>query len=61
MKHLDVEWSRYTDAVEMMCDKYCKWTYEAGSQEELDDICNDCPINNLHIDEYWKELRDEHI
>lgn len=60
MKRLNIEWSRYTDAVEMMCEKYCKWTLEPISQEELDDICENCPINNLHIDEYWKE-KNEYI
>ena len=45
-----VDYMKYTDAVEAMCDKYCKMPDIAASQDELTDICNDCPINTLFCD-----------
>lgn len=34
-----------------MCNKYCKYTdksYEALSQNEVYEKCEDCPLNKLH-------------
>lgn len=42
-----VDWFKYTDAVEAMCDRYCKYPEQTATQEELTDICNNCPINTL--------------
>lgn len=42
-----VDYFKYTDAVEAMCSKYCKYPEQKISAEELEDICNDCPINTL--------------
>ena len=33
------------DQVEMICNKYCRMPYQAGNQEQLEDICWCCPIN----------------
>lgn len=40
--------------LEAMCDKYCKYPNECDTQEKLDEICNDCPLNNFP---YWKEIK----
>lgn len=32
---------------EEMCDKYCKMPDLASDQEELDEFCKYCPLNNL--------------
>lgn len=42
-----IDYNKYVDAVEAMCDRYCKYPEQTATQEELTDICNDCPINTL--------------
>lgn len=32
---------------EQMCDEYCKMPHEAADQEELEEICKYCPLNEL--------------
>jgi len=32
---------------ELMCDNYCRYPDTVASQEELDDICESCPLNDL--------------
>lgn len=46
-----IDYFKYTDAVEVMCDRYCKFPEQAASQDELTDICNDCPINTLFCED----------
>ena len=50
-----IESSRITDTMEDMCDKYCKYPFNTETQAELNEICQDCPLNNLFCDDYWKE------
>jgi hypothetical protein len=45
-----VDWFKYTDTVEAMCSDYCKYPEQKITVEELEDICNDCPINTLFCD-----------
>ena len=35
------------EAVAEFCDNYCKYPYEAKSQEELDKICEKCPFERI--------------
>ena len=35
------------EAVAEFCDHYCKYPYEAKSQEELDKICEKCPFERI--------------
>lgn len=32
---------------EKFCEKYCKFPQECKDQNELDDICDECPMNEL--------------
>lgn len=42
-----IEYKSYS-LIEEICDGYCRFPNEAGSQDELDDICAKCPLNKLH-------------
>ena len=54
MKQVTISKDRLNTAIERICDGYCKKPEEADSQEELNRICNDCPLECLLIDEYWE-------
>lgn len=32
---------------QVFCDKYCKYPYICESEEEIDGICEECPLNKL--------------
>lgn len=32
---------------EKMCDEYCRMPHEACDQEELEELCKYCPLNDL--------------
>lgn len=32
---------------ELMCDNYCRYPEETRDQEELDTICESCPLSKL--------------
>ena len=38
---------RLEKITEKFCDKYCKYPYVIKKQDELDDICENCPMNEL--------------
>lgn len=56
-----IDSKRLREVIEIMCDDYCKWPKEATSDEQLEDICSDCPLNNINNDDYplgrndWQE------
>ena len=50
-----IDSARLTDAMEDMCDKYCKYPFNTETQAELNEICQEYPLNNLFCDDYWKE------
>ena len=29
------------------CDEYCQYPYICGSEDELDAVCKDCPMNRM--------------
>ena len=35
------------EIAEKFCDKYCKYPYLINEQSKLDDICENCPMNQL--------------
>lgn len=35
------------DVVMKMCDDYCKYPEETFDQDELDKMCDACPLNDL--------------
>lgn len=35
---------RFNEALELMCDNYCKKPDEIKNQDILDDICDNCPL-----------------
>lgn len=38
---------RLEKITEKFCDNYCKHADTVGNQDELDDICDKCPMNEL--------------
>ena len=54
-----IEYDRFIDTVEEICDFYCKWPTECATQERLNMHCNDCPLNNLMNEDFWEERRRE--
>ena len=53
---VNIKYSKLIDVTEQICDKYCKYPSQPGTQEELDDICDKCPLNNImHDDEPEQE------
>ena len=50
---------RFGEMFEDICENYCIWTVQASSQESLNQHCRECPMNNIHIDEYWEERHKE--
>lgn len=42
-----IEYKAY-DLIEDVCDNYCRHTIAPLTQEELDSICDGCPLNKLH-------------
>lgn len=45
MKAIDVV--KIEEICKAICDKYCKYPYEEHTEEEMDEICKDCPLNDL--------------
>ena len=45
---------RFDKCFEMMCDDYCHWPVVSASQDVLNKHCDECPFNNIHVDEYWE-------
>lgn len=43
MKKNDIE-----KIIEDMCDNYCKMPFVCKTQDELDAVCNDCPLTKLY-------------
>lgn len=42
-----VDEKRLEKLTEKFCDKYCKFAREIKNQDELDEICESCPMNEL--------------
>lgn len=42
-----IEYKAY-DLIEDVCDNYCRHTFAPLTQEELDSICDGCPLSKLH-------------
>ena len=55
---IEIPWNRYTECLERMCEDYCTWPKDATSDETLKLHCQECPLNNFHIDEYWEKKND---
>lgn len=34
-----------------ICDKYCRFPYEVEDQEQMDELCERCPLNKLEVKE----------
>ena len=35
------------DIMTKICDEYCKYPYEVSKQEELDKVCENCPLGRI--------------
>lgn len=35
------------DVIQRMCDRYCKMTDLGTSEDDMDVLCADCPLENL--------------
>ena len=52
---MKIDNNRFNEALERMCDDYCLWPLSASSEDVLELHCNECPLNNIGNEEYWKE------
>jgi hypothetical protein len=50
-----IDRDRFDKCFEMMCEQYCWYYVSSESQEILDKHCEECPLNNIHSDEWWEE------
>ena len=50
-----IDRNRINDVIEDMCDHYCMWPEKAVDDYELEDVCDNCPLNNIVNDDYWEE------
>lgn len=48
---VSIRYLKLVDTVEQMCDKYCRFPKEPGAQEDLEAICEKCPLNNIMHDD----------
>lgn len=51
--------SRIQKVQEQMCDGYCYFAFYSTDQDVLDKHCEECPLNNIRDDEFWKNGRDD--
>ena len=42
---------KLNDVIEAICDEYCKWPFNTETQDDLNRICENCPLNNITVDE----------
>lgn len=55
---VSIKYSKLMEVTERMCDEYCKWPNKARSDAELEDICENCPLNTIL---YKDEEREDEI
>ena len=55
----EIDNDRINECIEKMCEDYCIWPEMANSDESLRKHCEECPINNILIDEYWERTEEE--
>lgn len=61
MSEIKIDRNRLNDVMEAMCDKYCKFPFNTETQADLNKHCEDCPLNNILVDDYplgrndWQE------
>lgn len=51
-KIIKMDKDRINEISEAICDRYCKWPFNTETQEELNKICEDCPLYNIYNDEW---------
>ena len=44
---VNIEYSRLIDVTAKICDEYCKWPFITETQADLNEMCAQCPLNNL--------------
>ena len=47
IKGTAITYEEFEEIKSKFCDFYCKYPYEVCNQEELDEVCHRCPLNNL--------------
>ena len=55
MPIINIEYSKLVDVTEAMCDRYCIYPKEPGTQEELNAICEKCPLATILDDDKESE------
>lgn len=58
MMKVTIPRDRINECIERMCEDYCTWPDICETQERLSMHCQECPLNNLLIDEYWERKED---
>ena len=54
MREVTILRDRINDCIERMCEDYCCWPVACPTQERLKAHCDECPLNNILLDDYWK-------
>ena len=44
---VNIEYSKLIETTEKICDDYCRWPMNTGTEEELQRFCAECPLNNI--------------
>ena len=58
MREITISKQRLSDIIEQTCEYACHWDVDCESQEQLDRICEECPLNNIDNEEYWERRED---
>ena len=52
---ISIDRDRLNDVIEEICEDYCVWPDKTPTQARLNRHCDECPLNNILNEEYWKE------
>ena len=47
MSEIKIDRDKLNEAIEAICDEYCKWPFNTETQEDLNVICEECPLRNI--------------
>ncbi len=50
MPKIIIDHRKLVDVTEKMCDGYCKWPFNTETQADLNEKCDECPLNNILIE-----------
>lgn len=51
MPKIIIDHRKLVDVTEQMCDRYCKWPFNTETQADLNEKCDECPLNTILVEE----------